>query len=739
MILKKIPARIIRRNLSQFIGIIFLVFLATFSYITFSFLIRNIKSNYKEFVSKYNQERFHFFTQKPIDVLELEKKYGLTIQQHFVFDFERGKKTVRFFDIAKKINRPYFEAGGAPKRGEISLDYSFCSENGIKVGDYFDINGKKFRVASYVYLPNYVYIIRSDQDILPDHENFGIGVMNFEDMKFFNTQFPYFYYSAKGGPRNLRSLQAELGTEYGLLGFVEKEEDLRIVTTELKMKSAEPMTYSLTMILLGVSSFLLFLVLNRTINSMHYEIGTLYALGFSEKEIAKAMYRFPLLIWLIGSIPGFFAGYFSSKPFIEWYLTYFSIPMIKHFTSVSDLILSIILPGVFMLIATYIALSRLFRQSVVEIIRGESLKQFGKVVRFKFADRFSFKKRLMVKHALMHFSRELLVIFGIAFSTFLLLYVVVAQTAFQKLITKTYGEDYKYEYVYYFNRIRTDNPFVGAERFNTAPFVYGKEKVKIQIFGIEKNTKFINLRDLDGNKIKLEGFVITKSLADKLEVSVGDRIRLENKLDGKEYNLKITKIASIYAGNNGYLPLDDFNRIFGYPQGAHIGLFSVKKLKIPRDELATYLDKKYLIDVLKSYIEAMQQTIQVMALISFLFALSIIYVLASLTISENRKPIALFKIFGFKNREISSIFLGFNNFSFLIGFVLGIPAYSYFISYIYKQLIKQVDFAIEMRAGINEAFVSFLLLLFVYFISKWLSLRKIYKISAAEILKEQMD
>ncbi|MCX7831691.1 MAG: FtsX-like permease family protein [Actinobacteria bacterium] len=737
--LKKIPARIIRRNLSQFLGIIFLVFLATFTYLTFSFLVRNIKANYKEFVDKYNQERFHFFTQKPVDISELERKYGLTIQQHFVFDFENGKKTVRFFDVAKNINKPYFEAGGAPKRGEISLDYSFCSENGIRVGDYFEVNGKKFRVASYVYLPNYVYIIRSDQDILPDHKNFGIGVMNFEDMKAINAQFPYYYYSAKGGPNNLRDLQAELGKKYGLLGFLEKEEDLRIVTTELKMKSAEPMTYTLTVILLAVSSFLLFLVLNRTINSMHYEIGTLYALGFSGKEIAQAMYRFPLLIWVLGSIPGFLAGYFTSKPFIEWYLTYFSIPMIKHFTSTSDLLVSMLLPGIFMLIATYIALSRLLRQSVVEIIRGESLKQFGKVVRFKFADRFSFKRRLMFKHALMHFSRELLVVFGIAFSTFLLLYVVVAQTAFEKLITKTYGDDYKYEYVYYFNRIHTDNPFGQAERFNTAPFAYGKDKVKIQIFGIEKNTQLINLKDLNGNKLKVEGFIITKSLADKLEVGVGDIIRLENKLDGKEYDLKITEIASIYAGNNGYLPLEDFNRIFGYPKGAHIGLFSIKKLNIPKQELASYLDKQYLIEVLKSSIDVMKQTIQVMALVSFLFALSIVYVLASLTISENRKPIALFKIFGYKNREISSIFLGFNNYSFLVGFVLGIPAYSYFISYIYKQLIKQVDFAIEMRTGIQEGLISFLLLLLVFFISKWLSLRKIYKISAAEILKEQMD
>lgn len=737
--LKKIPGRIIRRNLSQFLGIIFLVFLASFTYLTFSYLVRNIKLNYQEFVKIGNQERFHFFTQKPVDKNKIEEKYGVQIQEHHVFDYEKGKKTIRFFDIAKEINKPYFEGGKAPKKGEISLDFSFCSENGLKIGDYYDIAGRKFKIASYVYLPNYVYIIKSDQDFLPDHKNFGVGVMNFEDMKELGFVFPYYYYSAKKGPEDLRDLQLELSKNYNLLGFFEKEEDLRIVTTELKMKSAEPMTYTLTVILLAVSSFLLFLVLNRTINSMHYEIGTLYALGYRAKEIASAMYRFPLIIWIVGSIPGFLAGYYTSKPFIEWYLTYFSIPMIKHFSSATDIFVSLLLPGVFMLVATFVALSKLLSQSVVDIIRGESLKQFGKAVRFRFAERFSFRRRLMVKHALMHVSRELLVVFGIAFSTFLLLYVVVAQTAFEKLISKTYGEDYKYEYVYYFNRIKSDNKFEGAERFNVAPFSYGKEKVKVQIFGVEEDTQLINLRDLQGRKLRVEGFIITKSLADKLKVGVGDTLKLQNRLDGREYELKVTAIAGIYAGNNGYMPIDEFNEKFGYPKGAHIGLYSKEKLEIPKEELASVLDKKYLIEVLKSSIDVMKQTIQVMALVSFLFALSIVYVLSSLTISENKKPIALFKIFGYRNSEISSIFLGFNKYSFVLGFVLGIPAYSSFISYIYRQLIKQVDFAMEMNAGVQEVLSALVLLVIVFLISRWFSLRKIYSISASEILKEQMD
>lgn len=130
-----------------------------------------------------NQERLHFFTEKPVEIDDIEKKYGINLQEHRVFDYEKGKKTIRFFDIAKEINKPYFEGGGRPRRGEISLNYNFCVENNLKIGDYYEISGRKFRIASYVYLPNYIYVIKSDQDLLPDHKNFGIGVMNLEDMK----------------------------------------------------------------------------------------------------------------------------------------------------------------------------------------------------------------------------------------------------------------------------------------------------------------------------------------------------------------------------------------------------------------------------------------------------------------------------------------------------------------------------------------------------------------------------
>lgn len=737
--LKRIPGRVIRRNLSHFLGIIFLTFLTTFAYFTFSYLTRNIKANYNEFVKNGKQERFHFQTLKPVDVKRLEEKYGLVLQEHHTFDYRLGQKTIRFFDAARKVNKPYLEPETKLKQGEIALNYSFCRENGIDLGEYIKISGKRFKVIGYAYLPNYVYVIQSDQDLLPDPKTFGVGLMNYKDMKELGVKFKSYYYAARGGPDDLSDLQKELNEKYMLFNFLEKQEDLRIITTELKMQTAEPMTYAFTAILVLVSSFLLFLVIRRTISSMHYEIGTLYALGFTGKELLAALMRFPVIIWLSGSFPGFVAGLFASRSLVEFYLSYFEIPLIRHLSPVQEALAGILIPGVFMFISTCVAVVSFLRLSPVEIVRGKSSKARGRALRFSFVERFSFKRRLMLKHALMNISRELLLIFGVAFATFLLLYVVVARAAFTKLIDKTYGEDFKYNYVYFFNGVQLENSYPDAERFNLMPFEAVNGDVKVYIYGIEKSTELINLKDEEEKKLQLNGLIVTRPVADKLNLKVGDTLKLKSKILGKEFTFEVKGIANIHAGNHGYLSLQRFNRTFGFPEDAFVGLYSRKKLAIPEEKLTSVLDKEHLIKALNASMNTLKSTIQIMGAVAFFFALSIIYVLSSLTISENRKPIALFKILGYRERELSTIFLGFNKYSFLIGFVLGLPAYSSFIGYIYRELLKSVDFAIDMKAGTAEVVASFSILIFVFVISSWLSLRKILKIRAAEILKEQMD
>jgi putative ABC transport system permease protein len=736
--LQRIPWRIIKRNKSQFLGIILLVFLASFTYSLFSVLITNVDLNYQRFVEESNQETFHFVTLSPVSTEEISQKYGIALEERYSWDYDFGDKTLRVFSISEKVNKPLVSEGRLPLNQEIALDPNFAKANGLKVGDNFQIQDKMFRISGFIYLPDYIYIIKNDTDFLNDPQHFGIAVMNLDDLKP-HLFLPYHYYMARGQGENWDNLKAELNSKYRLLSFQEKWDNFRIITTEKKMESARPMAYLISSIILLISSILLFIVLRRLINSMHAEIGTLYALGYNEREITNVYLKFPILTWLLGAIPGGILGFFLADPFIKFYVSFLSVPVVERFFPLTDLLIAILLPFVFMIPAGYLAISSLLKRRVVEIIRGEAEKGFKQKFRFPLLDRLSFRRRLMLKQGLLHLSRELVLILGVAFATLILLYGVSAAASLNNMVNDTYQNIFKYNYMYLFNNFQRENNYPEAERFTLLPFTLEGTKTKVPLYGIEQNSRMIAVRGTSGERMKLEGLIITRSLADKLSLKEGDVLNLVNNLDGKKYSLKVSGIADMYVGNSGYMNLEEFNRTFGIEEGAFLGLFSPIKLDIPQNALLSSMDKEYVIKVFRDSASTIEQMIRVMGLISFFLSLTIIYVLSSLTIAENRKPLGIFKILGYKDGELSSILLGFNNISFLVGFLLGIPLYNFLMKIVMNQVLRDMDFSLNMRADFQSILITFLVLLLAFALSKYLGRRKIYSISPSVILKEQME
>ena len=754
-LLARIPRRIIMRNRSQFFGIIMLTFLAALAYVVFGLLIVAVNTNYESFKKRTRQEDFHFITAKPLDVSAIGRKYGVELEERTSWDYEFDGTVLRFFDISSKINTPDIPEGTEPKRGEVALDANYLSAHGLSVGDEIQIKGETFRISGVVYLPDYIYAIKNDTDILPDPKHFGFGIMNREDMKRFVSAVPFHYYMVRGTPADLDAFKKDIDERYGMLVFQDRDENIRIITTELKMRNAEPMSFILSGVILVISSILLFIVLRRLISSMHAEIGTLYALGYGRRELVTTYLRFPLLIWVFGSIPGAIAGYVLADPYIRFYASFFSIPMTQKVFSLKDLGIGVLMPAAFMFVSGYLALRDLLKRSVVEIIRGESEEEFGKTFRMAFLDRFPFRTRLMLKQGLLHPSREFVVVLGVVFSTFLLFYAVTAISGFSGLIDRTYTDTFRYNHMYVlrgFQQLGTSGVIgttgaggevrkrdTGTEPFNMMTFTLAKTKTRITIFGIQPNSRMIVLRDTSGKRIEPDGLVVARSLADKLELAEGDELNLVSVTSGRKVTLRVRKIADLYVGNSGYMSIDAFNKALGLPAGTYVGLFSKKALSLPESAVLMSVTKSDLIRAFEENSATINKMFQVMAFISFLLSLTIVYVLSSLTIAENRKPLALFKVLGYYDRELSSVFLGFNTISFFVGFALGIPVFNSFVRVLYRIMLKDYDFAIDMSVGLAEAATVLVFLGLAFALSKYLGRRRIFKISPAVILKEQME
>jgi len=733
MIINKIAYRIILRNKSQFIGIILLIIIASICYCAFSISLGEVERNFYKFIKNTNQEDAHIIVASSLDT-DNANKYDITIEERLQYDYNYSDKTLRIFNIPSKINLPYIDKGKLPQKNEIIIDPLFAKANGYNIGDTINISNKSFTISGYFFLPDYIYIIKNEQDLLNDPKRFGIAMVNTADFKNIFPLSIHRYYMIKGSEENIKSFKQDISQKMFVLDFKKKDENPRILYVEMKMKSSKQIILPIAIFIILISSFLLFIITRRQLNILHAEIGTLYSLGYTKSELLKVYMRIPFIVWLWGSIIGTILGYILAIPMKSLFIEYFVVPLSIKSVAYKEIFISLFLPAFFILPSGYLVLNNMLSKSILSLIRGE-----GKAIKRKFGLKFknlSFKNLVLFKNGFMHFSRELLLIFGIAFSTVLILYAFSAKSAVDNLTYETYQNIYKFNHMYVLNS-PTDVKG-NYEKALIATLTVKGTKSTVQIYGLEKDSQMINLYDKKKNKIDVDGFVISKALAMKLNLKKGDTITLVDQAS-KEYTLKINNIAEMYIGSQAFIERSTLISMMNLRDDFYNTLFSKDKLNIPDEKIFFHQDKQYLINSFENSSNVIKTSFATMSIFAALLSLIIIYVLSSLTISENKKPISLLKLLGFKNNEVFYMLLGFNNISFMIGFILGIPLFSWLSYALIFSATKNTDFTINLGLNINLILTGFVIVLITFIVSKYLGRLKIDKISPQEIIKDQME
>ena|GEM_PF-1487819 len=79
------------------------------------------------------------------------------------------------------------------------------------------------------------------------------------------------------------------------------------------------------------------------------------------------------------------------------------------------------------------------------------------------------------------------------------------------------------------------------------------------------------------------------------------------------------------------------------------------------------------------------------------------------------------------------------NLSFLVGFITGIPLSKLTMDSLMNAATKDIDFAMSLDLSINSVLSTFIILLVVFLLSRFLVRAKIAKVMPVEILRQQVD
>lgn len=113
----------------------------------------------------------------------------------------------------------------------------------------------------------------------------------------------------------------------------------------------------------------------------------------------------------------------------------------------------------------------------------------------------------------------------------------------------------------------------------------------------------------------------------------------------------------------------------------------------------------------------------------------ILYLVTSLIIEENRRTISLFKVFGYKRREIRSLILDSSTYVVLIGFIISVPILFGSMDILFGYIGSTVNIVLPTVINPLYVFVCFVLIMLTYQLCKLMCAKKVNTVSMSEAVK----
>ena len=356
-----------------------------------------------------------------------------------------GKQNISKFYLFKgKDFDPNDEEG-------IWIDKRFADGRNLDIGDKitlkFDGNKVSKTVRGIMYSPEYVYYIQ-EGSLLPDFSQVGFAYMPSKGADFdivYNTIALDGYEELD--EKDFKSALEETLGQKAYVQYVDRDNNVGIKTLQDEISQHQMFSGIFPAIFVLVSLLTLVTTMSRVISAQRMQIGTLKAMGYSNKSIILHYLSYGFVLSLSGSVIGLVIG-----PLTIPYLFYptmsstYSLPRwgpswdISFFAVAGLMVVSSVL-------ISYISVKGISDENPSETIRPKAPKlvSSGLIERTKIWERFSFNERWNYRDAKRNKTRAIMSVFGVFACALLVM------SAFGMVDSINDVEDWQYNQIYNFN------------------------------------------------------------------------------------------------------------------------------------------------------------------------------------------------------------------------------------------------------------------------------------------------
>ncbi|MDQ7785212.1 MAG: FtsX-like permease family protein [Desulfomonilaceae bacterium] len=593
---------------------------------------------------------------------------------------------------------------------EVILDRQFAEANHLEPGDRIKVllldKQHDLLVVGTAMSPEFVYLIPPGGGLAPDPAGYAVMYLprkflqNSSDLNgSYNELVGLSYDTSRRALEDTLVLIKEQLEPYGVTNTTPIQDQTSASIVQDELDNLKTTARIFPVIFLGVAALVLNILMRRMTAQHRVVIGTLRALGYSSGTITRHYLGHGLIVGATGGIAGAAFGWWLQGAMVGMYRQFFAMPGIdRHFH-----------PEVFAVgcaIAMCFALAGAFRGSrqaaklePAEAMRPPPPEQGARVLPERiplFWNRLSFQWKMIFRAVFRNPFRSSVSMLASAVATALLV------ASLSMYDSTYYMMDYHFTRLFHHDltlSLRDPEGMGSLSEVRGMPAVSytepqldvmcdmsnGPYRKRTAVTGLAPNNILYTPLDSRGNKVVVPatGVILTRKLAEILNVGVGEQIKLRPLIARREQVMApVVGIVDTYLGLSAYCDIHYLSTLLGEYRTANSILTRVYPgaFTLPLMEQIRRRPKVIGVTERLRALQQVQETIGdfmgafffITVLFAGIIAFGSMLNTALVSLSEREREVGTFRVLGYSSGQIARIFSGE---SFLLngmGIVLGV-------------------------------------------------------------------
>jgi putative ABC transport system permease protein len=577
------------------------------------------------------------------------------------------------------------------REDEVMVSEAFAEAHGLVPGDALSavIKGRQrtLTIVGVALSPEYIYQIAPGR-VLPDYRRYAVLWMAhrplaaaFEMEEGFNDLTIGLARAAR--VEDVIAAVDDLLAPYGGIGAYAREDQISHKFLNEEFRQLRQTSTMFSIIFLGVTAFLLNVVLARLVSTQREQIAILKAFGYRNGQIAAHYLGLVLLVVVLGVALGIAGGAWLGRGLSDLYSDYYRFPFLRFGIAPSTIAIAGLVSAVAAVLGTLGSARAASSMPPAEAMRPATPESYGRasIERLGLARRLDQPTRMILRHVARRPLKSALTIAGIAMACGIMMIGTFFTDALDRMVEIQFGlaqrEDIAVTFFEPVSRGATHElaalPGVRrVEPFRSVPvrLVSGHLSYRTSISAFAPNA--VLHRTLDENNRPVEmpgaGLLLTDQLADILNVEVGSSLQIEL-LEGSRAVREAPVVAIVrqYIGIGAYASLETLNRLAREGDAISGAFLSVDREQLPaiyarleeRPSVAGIEESRArLANFHASIGEFLLTYMSFVVALSGAITFGIVYNSARIAFAERERELASLRVLGFTRGEVSYILLG---------------------------------------------------------------------------------